>query len=64
MQSLHCYFVRKPNRLRKQYGKLRNSNQASYFVNDEADTDLEMTDSIPMEEIVLEPDYEAVTENL
>ena len=59
-------FCRKFNHRRKQYGRLRNSNQMSFFINDDADTGLERTNDIPMDEIVLEPvtDYEAVTENL
>lgn len=57
---------RKHYHLRKQYGKLRDSDQGSFFVNDELDTGLEGTNDIPMAEIVLEAvtDCEAVTENL
>ena len=62
MQMLCYYFVRKSYRLRKQYRKLGYSNQASFFVNDEADTGLDRTNDIPMHEPVT--DCEAVTENL
>ena len=49
-----------------QYGKLRDSDQVSLFVNDELDTGLERTNDIPMAEVMLEAvtDREAVTENL
>ena len=57
MQFLpYYYFVRKVCQLRKQYGRLRNLDQASNFVNDEADNGLDRTDDNPMDEIVL---YEA-----
>ena len=49
-------FCRKFNCQRKQYGRLRTSYQTSLFIDDDADTGLERTDDVPMDEIVL---YEA-----
>ena len=63
---LATYVLRKHHRLRKRYGRLRDSDRASFFVNDEVDTVMERTNDIRMEEIVLEAvtDLKAETENL
>ncbi|XP_065883529.1 uncharacterized protein [Dysidea avara] len=45
------YCTKKYRRLKKEYGKLSQSDQASFFINDEVDIGPE---DIPMEEIVLE----------
>ena len=50
--SIALLFFRKSYNQNKQYGRLRNLNQTSLFL-DDADTGLERTDDVPMDEIVL-----------
>ena len=50
--SIALLFYRKCYCQYKQYGRLRNPNQTSLFL-DDADTGLERTDDVPMDEIVL-----------
>jgi len=62
--TLYVTFLRK-HYLRKEYGRLKASDAAAFFINDEADT---RTNDIPMNEIVIEAaavtNYETVTEDL
>ena len=50
--SIVLLFYRKCYHQNKRYRMLRNSNQTSLFL-DDADTGLERTDDVPMDEIVL-----------